>query len=202
MTPAAIGIRAHSGWAAVIAAAGAPGSVEVIHRAKIVITAPKLKGAKQPYHHAATLSLAAAERYLSECAAASGQLAYDALASTIKDAALAGKRITCCAILLASGRSLPALPNILASHALIHTAEGEFFRHSFRTAAERLSLTVTGIPERDLDQCSHAVFGPRAARLQSEVADLGKSLGPPWTSDQKNACLAAFLVLSERSRLL
>jgi hypothetical protein len=31
-------------------------------------------------------------------------------------------------ILFRSGRSLPRLPAILRSHALIHTAEGEFFR--------------------------------------------------------------------------
>jgi hypothetical protein len=33
----------------------------------------------------------------------------------------------------------------------------------------------------------------RAGRaLEREIARLGSSLGPPWTSDQKNACLAAF----------
>jgi hypothetical protein len=31
--------------------------------------------------------------------------------------------------------------------------------------------------------------------LRSEIAGLGSSLGPPWTADQKNACLAAMLVL-------
>jgi len=32
------------------------------------------------------------------------------------------------ALLLASGRPLPKLETILASHALIHTADGEHFR--------------------------------------------------------------------------
>jgi hypothetical protein len=99
---------------------------------------------------------------------------------------LNGCEIACAAVLLASGRPLPSLPNILASHALIHTAEGEFFRQIVRQACERLGIRVTGIRERDLAECS---------ALQVEIAKLGKIVGPPWTQDQKTAALAAMLVL-------
>jgi hypothetical protein len=199
MTPAAIGIRAHSGWGALVVVAGSPGAIEIIHRRKIVITAPDIKGASQPYHFAKDQSLPAAERYLAECAAASERLAWEALRDTLLEAKRRDKVVGCCAILLAAGRCQPELPKILASHPLIHTAEGEFFRQSFRRAGERLNMQVTGIRERELDECSRKVFGAAGDSLQREIAGLGNSLGPPWTADQKNACLAALLVLAGRS---
>jgi hypothetical protein len=195
MEQAAIGIRPHSGWAALLVVAGRPGAIQVVDRRKAVITAPNIKGATQPYHFAQGQNLAAAERYLAECAAASERLAGEVLRETIQEARSRNQEVPSCAILLAAGRALPALPKILASHPLIHTAEGEFFRQSFRRAGETLGIEVTGVRERDLDECARKVFGTKADVVQREIAGLGSSLGPPWTSDQKNACLAALLVL-------
>jgi hypothetical protein len=201
MQRAAIGIRPHSGWAAVVVVAGGPGAVEVIDRRKIVITAPNIKGAGQPYHFARDLfentrNLPDAERYLAQCAAASQRLALDALREIILEARRRDKLVASCAILLAAGRALPALEKILASHPLIHTAEGEFFRQSFRSAGEQLKLHVSGIRERDLDECARTAFGAKANALKREIAGLAGTLGPPWTTDQKNACLAGILVLA------
>ncbi len=195
MQRAAIGIRPHSGWGALVVVAGDKGAIDVVLRKRVVITAPDIKGASQPYHFAQGQNLTEAERYLAECAAASEQLAWEALGETIEEARSRKKVVTGCAILLAAGRSQPELPKILASHPLIHTAEGEFFRQSFRRAGERLKLEVTGIRERDLDERAREKFGAETDSVRREIAGLGSSLGPPWTSDQKNACLAALLVL-------
>jgi hypothetical protein len=195
MQPVAIGIRPHSGWGAVVVVAGGPGAIEIVDRRKIVITDPAIQGANQPYHFAEDLP--DPDRYLAECAAASERLAWEALREVVSEARRRQKAVAGCAILLASGRKLPALANILASHPLIHTAEGEFFRQAFRRAGERLKLQVTGIRERDLDDRSQMAFGAGAKSLQREISGLGKSLGPPWTADQKNACLAALLVLNQ-----
>ncbi len=197
MTPAAIGIRPHSGWGALVVVAGDLGSVEVVERRKIEISAQNLKGAKQPYHFALEQKLADPESYLAECASASQRLAWEALGEILMEMRRRERAIGSCAILLAAGRDLPALPKILASHPLIHTAEGEFFRQAFRKAGEALELEVTGIRERDLDECARKAHGAKADSLKREIAGLGSSVGPPWTSDQKNACLAALLVLNE-----
>ena len=200
MQPAAIGIRPHSGWAALVVVAGSPGAIEVIDRRRVVITAPNVKGATQPYHFAQQClekdhSLPDAERYLARCAEASEELAWNALREVVLEVRRREKVVANCAILLAAGRPLPALPKILASHPLIHTAEGEFFRQSFRGAGERLKLRVSGIREKDLEEQARGAFGAKANLLQSEIAGLGRTLGPPWTTDQKNACLAALLAL-------
>jgi hypothetical protein len=197
MQPVALGIRTHSGWGALVAVCLNP--VKVVERQRIAITEPDHAGDKQPYHFAKGQSLPKAERYLAECAAISEQLAFAALGATIENLKNHGYVGVGCAILQASGRPLPGLPQILASHSLIHTAEGEFFRNAFGKAAERLNIRVTGIRERDLAERATAVFGSTAVALQREMVALGKSVGPPWTSDQKTASLAALIILAPTS---
>jgi hypothetical protein len=102
-------------------------------------------------------------------------------------------RVIGCGMLLASGRTLPALPNILASHALVHAAEGEFFRKAVWQSCEVCGIPVIGVRERELDDRANAVFGTAAARVRQHIAGLGKTLGPPWTQDQK-AALAGLIV--------
>ena len=97
---------------------------------------------------------------------------------------------------MAAGRSLPSLLEILASHPLIHTAEGEFFRKSVISACERLTLPVTQIRERELEERAQLVFGKKAALVSRRIAAMGKSIGPPWTADHKSAALAALLTLN------
>jgi hypothetical protein len=182
---AAIGVRAHSGWAALVSVCGKPGSVQVLDRRRIVIADAKVPGAKQPYHFAERLELHAAEKHIASCAAVSERLAVAAIREVVKE--LNGYEISGVAILLASGRPLPLLANILSSHALIHTAEGEFFRQIIRQGCASLGITVTGIRERDLDEDVELLF---------EIANLGKIVGPPWTQDQKTSALAAIMVLT------
>jgi hypothetical protein len=196
MKRAAIAIRVHSGWGALVAVAGNPAVAEILDRRRIEIMDRKAAGAMQPYHFAAELPLPAAERHLAQCAASSERLAFAGLREVIDELGRCEATVAGCAILLASGRSLPALPQILASHPLIHTAEGEFFRQAFRKAAERLEIPVAGFKERDLEQQALSVFGEAAGQATRMIANLGKVVGPPWTTDQKNATLAALLLLA------
>jgi len=197
MKPAAIGVRMHSGWGALIAISIRGGAVEMVERRRPVIVPSGIRGGKQPYHFAKSLEPTEAERFFGEYFEASKHLASGAIRDLIGE--FDGRyRVAGAAILLASGRTLPPLPNILASHALIHAAEGEFFRQVFSKACENLDLPVTGFRERDLDECLAAAFGKAANKTRQQVSALGRRLGPPWTQDQKMASLAALLVLATR----
>jgi hypothetical protein len=194
MKAATIGLRMHSGWGALVVVAGNRPKIDVLHRQRVVVADPQIPGAKQPYHFAAGMELSAAEQYLAKCAAASEGLALVALRNLLQELLSRSYRIIGSAVLLASGRPLPALSEILASHAAIHTAEGVFFRDAICTACKRLDLPVTGIRERDLDEQAHAAFGPLTSQLQRRIAGLKKTLGSPWTEDEKKASLAASIV--------
>jgi hypothetical protein len=196
MKRAALGVRMHSGWGVLVAVSGDAGALEIIDRRRIVTIAPTTPGARQPYHFAATLALAESEKHIANCAAASERLALAAVKQLVSELDARRHHIGGCAVILASGRALPPLAEILASHPLLHTAEGEFFRSAVRNACERLKISVTTIRERDLDERVKSAFGSSASRVQRKISTYGKSIGPPWTKDHKTAALAASILLA------
>jgi hypothetical protein len=200
MKRAAIGVRMHSGWGALVAVCSNADTVEVIQRQRVAIIAPRTHGGNQPYHFAKSLDLPEAEQFLADYFVASKRVASAAVRDLVGE--LGDQyRVVGSAVLLASGRPLPPLAKILASHALIHAAEGEFFREAFSKACESLDLPVTGFRERDLDACVQTAFGKAATRIEQQISTVGRSLGPPWTKDQKMAAIAALVVLAtEASR--
>ena len=196
MKRAVLGVRMHSGWGVLVAVSGATDAVELQDRRRIDITDPSIPGAKQPYHYAASLGLTESETYLAKCVAASESLALEAVAEVVRE--LEGRHIGIAgsAVLLASGRPLSSLSKTLASHALIHTAEGEFFRNAIREACQRLEIRFTAIRERELEERAKTAFGHAASRVQRRISSLGSSIGPPWTKDHKMAALAAAIILA------
>src|ERR1700719_3212255 len=133
MKRAALGVRMHSGWGVLVAVSGdAGGGIEIMDRRRIVTTDPSPPGSNQPYHYASPLDAQESEAYLVDCASTSERLASIAIAGVVEELGARGYRIVGAAVLLASGRPLPSLGKILASHPLIHTAEGEFFRDAVR----------------------------------------------------------------------
>jgi len=158
MEKAAFGVRVHSGWAVIVCVSGDPAAPDIVDRRRIIIIDSMVQGAKQPYHFAENLGHEEAERHLQKCAAVSQRLAVQVIHEMLNGATARKCQVLGCAILLASGRALPSLQKILASHALIHTAEGEFFRNVVREACESCHLSVAGIRERELDERANATF--------------------------------------------
>ena len=181
----ALGFRAHSGWAAMVAVAGTIDAPRVLERRRIVIADPEIPGSKQPYHAAAELPFPKAEPLVRKAIHSSRALALEAMSATVMALRSQGHEVVGCGVVLGSGKALPGLEGILASHALIHTAEGEMFRDVLVWAAQECRLPITGVREKVLDGTS----------LQ-RIGSLGKLIGPPWTQDQKYATVAALMALA------
>ena len=193
---AALGVRMHSGWGVLVAVSGDADSLEVIDRRRIVTVEPGTLRANQPYHYAAELGAAEAEGHIAKCAAVTLRLTSAAIEEVMQELQGRDYGIVGCAVLLASGRPLPSLAKILASHPMIHTAEGEFFRDAVRKTCEQLKIPITAIPEREVDERAEKAFGKAASRVQQRIAGMGSLIGPPWTKDHKTAALAAAIILA------
>jgi len=199
MKPAAVGFRVHSGWVSLIALALEKNQPIILARRRPHLVATFSYTFRQPYHTAEKMELAEASTFLQRQRSESRNLALDALRSAQAEAAEQGYTLTRAALLLASGRALPELPKILASHALIHTADGEFFRDALLHASSRAELAVTTIKERELLVTASTNLGRTPAVLNQFVTSLGKPLGSPWSQDEKFATLAAWLALRHPS---
>ncbi len=178
-----------------MAVAGTPRRPEILDRRRIEIADGKIPGSRQPYHAAEGLPLAKAKNLLDRFEAGSAKLAHKAVGDLARDLTSRGYRIAGCGLLLASGRPLPPLESVLASHALIHAADGEHFRHALARACARRGLSVLRVAERELYAAASTRFRISAEVLQTKVNEAGKPLGPPWTADQKLAALVAWLAL-------
>ena len=201
MKRTALGFRMHSGWGVLVAvfidSHIDPPEMQVVERRRIVIADGKVQGAIQPYHYAASLKFEDSKSHLANCTVVSESMARAAIEQVIHELAERGYRVVESAVLLASGRPLPSLEKILGSHPLIHTAEGEFFRNSVRSACERLHIPVETIREREVEDRVQVAFGTSASQLRKKVESAGRAIGPPWTKDHKVAALAALIVLSQ-----
>jgi hypothetical protein len=127
-------------------------------------------------------------------------LAHAAIRAQREALAERGIELRVAGILESSGRRQIPLSAVLASHALIHAADGDHFRQALSAAAGQHRLQVCRLPARALE--THAAERLRRPinRLLDAVNDLGRSVGPPWGADQKKAALLAWCLLADGRR--
>ena len=200
MTDAALGLRTHSGWAVTVVVAGPLKVPSVIDRRRIEIADPATPGSTQPYHAAAGLDLKAAEEFVKRCANSATLLAERAVRAVIDNVREKNHEVIGSGILLGSGRPSSTLAATLASHALIHTAEGELFRRALTQAIERCGLPLTAVRERELWARSRVDLHMTLDELQHSITEMGRPIGPPWRQDEKHAALVGWLALADVSR--
>lgn len=158
---------------------------------------PQDPESKHPYHAVEGANLEEAARRLSRYRAAAQERAQTALAALSEDLARRG----CPAVRLGvpdstSRRAVP-LASILASHALIHAAEGDHFRGALVDAAERNGIAVSRIKARELEAQAETRLCRPISELREAIKELGRQVGPPWGADQKTAALLAWLLLEQ-----
>jgi hypothetical protein len=178
----AIGVADHSGWAIVVVAAGQPAEPRVVDRRRFELCPDALP--RQVFHAAAELPLPEAEALVADVTAAARECAAHEMTTLLDDLSGDAPRIAGVAV-RASARDVPVqLAAILASHALLHAAEGQLYQEALAEAAVDLGLRVQRFTRHD------------APRPSAAVETLGKLLGPPWRKDHKDACAAALSLLS------
>jgi hypothetical protein len=197
---AALGFRVHSGWATVVAVCLDNGAPVVLARQRVHLVDTFTYEFRQPYHTAEKMLLGQAREFVARMKAEARRLAYRAIGELESRTQEQGVKLTRCGLLLASGRPLPGLQKILASHALIHTADGEHFREAVVHASERCGLAMQCVKERELLDRTGQAFRLKPEELLRRVTELGRPLGSPWSQDEKYATIAAWLALARPSK--
>ena len=195
MQRASIGFRLHSGWAVAVTVAGSIASPSVVDRRRMQLVKDFTYKFRQPYHTAAQMPRKEAAEFIKKVETEARALARSGIDALQRRLTRVGFEVVGCGLLLSSGRELPVLAQILASHALIHTADGELFRDAIRHACTHCRLPVSGIKKKDLFGVAAKSLRLEAAALKLRLTELGKPVGAPWTQDEKLAALAAWLSL-------
>ncbi len=197
---AALGFRLHTGWAALVVLAGAPGRLEVLLRRRIELLPAGDSIPRFIYHRAAELPASRAAELVQRGEDAShetARLAVDEVLKHLRSLVLEVKA----AGIPSGSRPVPQdLSAVLRSHPLIHTAEAELFRRAITSACKSCSLPVISAREREVWPNVASAWRLKEAGLRKQVEGLRASVGAPWGSDQKTA--AAFALLALRRVLI
>jgi hypothetical protein len=190
----ALGCAPHSGWAAVVAVGEVHARLRVLVRERIEMADPREPGSRQPYHAVEGLPVAEAALRLAVYEAGASTMAEAALLTIAGRLAEGGHRLTGIGILDSAGRKGGALAATLASHARIHAADGEHFRAALARGADKCGLRVLRVAARALEAEAGPALGKSPRILRRTIQELGRDVGPPWTTDQKSAALLAWVV--------
>lgn len=194
----AFGFKAHSGWAALVVVGQNSGEIVIADRRRIELV--ENEWAKQPYHAAEDLKPAAARDLVKRGIQEAERNALREMRAAIQRETARGNEVSACAVLV--GEPMPhwSVDEILAVHFRMHKAEGVLFRDVLVRAAESCGLRLVEIPEKQLTDLAEKALSTAASTLAKKITTLGKSVGPPWGKDQKDATLAALVALDSGKR--
>jgi hypothetical protein len=189
----ALGLKAHSGWAAFVVIGKLDDDLVVVDRRRVELVNEEWQ--KQPYHAAEHMKANSARDLVARGIKVAQRKAEQEVRAAIKREQHRGNEITACAVLV--GEPMPDwnTAEILAVHFRMHKAEGVLFRDVLVRAGEASGLRVVPVPLRQLLQHTEKALRVPAGRLIQMVTTLGKSVGAPWGKDQKEAVLAALVAL-------
>jgi hypothetical protein len=175
-----LGCFAKTGKAALVAVAPGPDLVAKWDIALVPATQERF------VYHAAQLMESGAARFVKRSTEVVGTHTADVIGTVLDELAARRVRVTGAAVV---GREveLPGpLEKILASHTLLHSAEGALYRGALVDALDDHGITCTLVPRDDLgDVASLASFGKVPA---------------PWRKEHKDAALAALRLVRAGGR--
>jgi hypothetical protein len=195
---AALGCRAHTGWAALVVVAGGVARPEVVFRGRADLADPGGHVRKNVYHVARTLEPASAAALVEAAERVAAEQAAAAFERTLREATDEATVVRSCAVVVGTFDEA-RLRTILASHARVHAAEGRLYQRALLRSAESRGLETIAIPQRSIWELGEAALGVARDELRHWIDQLRREVGPPWAQDQKLAALAAWIALARSS---
>jgi len=193
----AFGLKAHSGWAALVVIGDVEGEVCVVDRRRVgLVEETNRSWAGAPYHAAEEMAPAPARELVERAGVEARLCANRKMRLAVDRAAESGHEVVACAVLTPAPMPDWSVEQIRAVHFRMHKAEGVMFPDALARAAESCGLRLLAVAEKDLAGQVERVLGMSADDAMKKLALLGKSIGPPWGADQKNATLAAMIALA------
>ncbi len=192
----AFGMKAHSGWAALVVLGTRSGELQVVDRYRMeLVEEDEASWAKQPYHAAERLNAGDARDLIKLGLETARRIAVREMRTAVKRLQEAGHEVTGCSVLVVEPMPAWTVEEILAVHFRMHKAEGVLFRDALVRAATTCGLRLLEVPEKQLDEYAERELATSLNSLQKTIVSLGRSVGPPWGKDQKEASLAAMIAL-------
>jgi len=192
----AVGFTVKSGWAAVVLITGSAADPTVADSVTVHLSDPAEPDSRQPYHAGfGTAREGGAE--LTRLVRLVNQYGRRSIKATIRRYAAGGHRLRGAGLVVGSLIDPATIGN---DHIRIHALEGRLFRTVVERGASAQGLPCEVWRERDLYSIASETLKKPEPLVRRTLAAIGRSADGPWRVEQKNAALAAWLVLARSSR--
>ncbi len=189
----AIGFRVKTGRATAVVMAGTASAPRVLSRKSLQLWDPAIPESYQPYHAELELPPAESARVVPAALKAVERVALSALRELVGEIQSAPASILGISLVAGSATDPESIRN---PHMRAHAREGRLFPHALAVAAKTLRIPAVTIVESEVFTSAAARLGKTPDALKLAVTGLGRSVGKPWSAEEKAAAAAAWMTLS------
>lgn len=189
---AAIGLKVKTGRAIAVVLRGPAGSPQLIKRSELILHDPRVPATFQPYHEVMELPWNESQVKVKPFIRAIERVATKALSDLVRELQSEGLKVIGVGIAGSADRDLSKFGNF---HIRAHGAEGLLFRQVLEFAARANKIPHRTFIEKSLTTQASSELVLTPAKLKAHLATMGRTLGPPWRTDQRTAATAAWLTL-------
>jgi hypothetical protein len=187
----AIGFRDHTGWAAAVLVEAGTTRPRVLASRRLQLCPPELPN--EVYHAAGALDGDAGKALVAAVADTVRDMATEQLREILAEFGAVAADVVA-GVPAGTGRIPGSLAAITRAHAMMHAAEGHLYREALADACASLDLVVYRYPSKQLGDIAATRLAPPGG-LGQALTEMGAGFGPPWTRDQKDAVVCAWLAL-------
>ena len=191
---ASIGFKVRTGRCAVVILKGTRQEPEIVLRHELDLADPWVPESMHPYHQELGESAAAgqqARRRGCEAACTASRRAIALLVDDMKSHGLEPRG----AAIVASSLIDPA--RIGGAHARAHAEEGKLYREAVHAALAACGLHAEVLLEKTLRAVTAERLGRSARQVDATLKAFSHEVGTPWRAPEKQAALAAWLMLAQ-----
>jgi len=189
----ALGFRVKSGFAVAILVSGTPKSIEVIDCRTVDLSDPKIPDTKQPYHVLEDRPSPTAEKEVQQLVKRVFQIGKDSVSKLIREYKKDHKIQNACLVV----GSVIDPDTIANSHIRAHALEGKLFRNALEDALRSNGISTTTVVEKSCYADAAKILKRSESELKRIVTELKTRNAPQWRSNEKAACLAAWLAVKK-----
>jgi hypothetical protein len=187
-----IGLRAKTGRAIAVVIGGSRTAPLVVSKTEIKLTDPKIPETFQPYHQVMDLPWEQSQRAARTFIRPIEGVARKALANMCQELQAKGLKVKGVCVVGSKDRDLARIGNY---HIRAHAAEGVLFRSVLELGAGSNGLKWQSFSDRDFERAAAARLGAKYSKIKKSLDSLRRSVAAPWRADEKQAAMAAWIVL-------
>jgi hypothetical protein len=185
VTPATVAFHLHAGRTVTVILTGRRSTPEMAMRHEIDLADPWVRSSRHPYHH---LGSPADEKEWNRGCAAARKSAHRAIATFLREMR-AHKYEPVGAAVVVANRTQPQTP-----HAVAHEEEENLYRAAIEAAVRDAGVEVTTFVDTQVRTHGTKRLG-RSVPIDATLKRLSHAVGTPWRAQEKQAALAAWILL-------